>query len=47
MKSKISKLFLGIIASACTLVAISTSVSACFFCLYQPEEPKCLSKITR
>ena len=44
MKAKIGKLLLGVAASACTLMAISTSASACLFCFYQPEEPQCLKK---
>ena len=42
MKTKIGKLLLGITVSACTMMAISISVSACLFGFYQPEEPKCL-----
>ena len=44
MKTKIGKLLLGITVSACTLMAISISASACLFGFYQPEEPKCLRK---
>lgn len=44
MKAKIGKLLLGITASACTLMAISVSASACLFSFYQPEEPECLRK---
>jgi AgrD protein len=44
MKAKINKLLLGVAVSACTLMAISTSASACFWSYYQPEEPKCLRK---
>lgn len=44
MKSKIEKVILGITASACTLMAISISASACLFSFYQPEEPDCLRK---
>ena len=44
MKTKIGKLFLGLTASVCTLVALSISTSACVFFYYQPKEPKCLRK---
>ncbi|SMC24549.1 cyclic lactone autoinducer peptide [Clostridium acidisoli DSM 12555] len=42
MKDKLSKKLLGVTASILTLFALSTAVSACFWVLYQPEEPKCL-----
>lgn len=32
----------GVVATVCTLVATLVSTSACWFYLYQPEEPKCL-----
>ncbi|MDP4089804.1 MAG: cyclic lactone autoinducer peptide [Bacillota bacterium] len=44
MKSKFGRLLLGITASLCTLIALATSASACFFFFYQPEEPAILRK---
>lgn len=44
MKNKMSKLLLGITASVCGILAISTAASACWFSFYQPEEPECLKK---
>jgi len=35
------KLF-ALIATATTLVAAGVASSACYWLLYQPEEPKCL-----
>lgn len=45
MKNKIGKLLIGITASVCSILAISTSASACWFCFYQPEEPEALQEI--
>lgn len=42
MKSKLLKNLAVIASSLLTLFAVSVSVSACAFSLYQPEEPKCL-----
>gem|GEM_PF-1237438 len=42
MKSKIIRLFVTLATSICTLMALSVSASACTWCAYQPEEPKCL-----
>lgn len=44
MKNKIGKLLLGITASVCSILAISTSASACWFSFYQPEEPAFLQE---
>lgn len=39
---KLSKVVLTLAAALLTLVATSTASSACYWGLYQPEEPKCL-----
>lgn len=44
MKSKVIKLFLNLVTIICTLAALSTSASACYWAMYQPEEPECLRK---
>jgi AgrD protein len=36
------KKLLTIIAALATMVAATVASSACFYILYQPEEPKCL-----
>ena len=41
MKKLNNKVF-TLIAVVTTLVATSVASSACWWCLYQPEEPKCL-----
>ena len=40
LKNKI----LGAVAVAATLLASIAATSACFWFIYQPEEPECLSK---
>ena len=35
---------LGLVASACTVLATLVATSACFFYFYQPEEPASLSE---
>lgn len=42
MNNKMAKLFVTFMASVCTLMALAVSASACTWCAYQPEEPKCL-----
>lgn len=42
MKTNLSKKLLVLSASILTMFAMATSVSACTFFVYQPEEPKCL-----
>jgi AgrD protein len=42
MKSKLMKVFLTFGAAIFTLLAFSTSASACFVGYYQPNEPKSL-----
>lgn len=44
MKSKIERSVVMLVTSICTLMALSVSASACIWCAYQPEEPKCLRK---
>lgn len=44
MKNKINKLFAMITSCICTKMAFSVSASACSWCAFQPEEPKCLRK---
>lgn len=39
---KLNRKFLTLIAVLTTLVAASVASSACFWMVYQPEEPKCL-----
>jgi len=39
---KLSKKFLGLIATITTLMAAMVATSACTWYLYQPEEPECL-----
>ena len=34
--------FLAVVAVLSTMVAATVASSACFYFLYQPEEPKCL-----
>lgn len=38
MKRKV----LSLVAAVATIVATAVASSACWFSLYQPEEPKCL-----
>lgn len=42
MKNKILKGMMVLGASLFTFFALSTSASACTWCFYQAEEPKCL-----
>ena len=42
MKNKLEKSLVTLSATVLTLFAKRTSVSACTFSFYQPEEPKCL-----
>lgn len=42
MKKKIVKGILSLGAVLFTSIALTTSAYACFFFMYQPEEPKCL-----
>ncbi|WP_081896962.1 cyclic lactone autoinducer peptide [Clostridium sp. KNHs214] len=42
MKKRIIKGILGLGAVLFTSIALTTSAYACFFFMYQPEEPKCL-----
>jgi cyclic lactone autoinducer peptide len=44
MKRRVGKLMTAFIATICTIMAISTSASACIWFYYQPEEPECLRK---
>lgn len=39
---KLGILAMTVGATLLTLVAFMTTASACFWCAYQPEEPKCL-----
>lgn len=42
MKGKINKVVTQMTTAVCTKMALSVSASACFWDMYQPEEPKCL-----
>lgn len=42
MKKRIMNVIMGLGASILTLIAVSTSASACVLSAYQPKEPKCL-----
>lgn len=44
MKERIRKVFLTVMTSICTIMAVSVSASACTWGYYQPEEPECLRK---
>lgn len=44
MKRRITKLAVMAVTLVCTLMAVSTSASACLWGCYQPEEPECLRK---
>ncbi len=44
MKRGMGRLMTALIASICTLMALSISASACSWGYYQPEEPKALRK---
>lgn len=39
---KFNKQLFTLIAVVTTLVATYVASSACYWCMYQPEEPKCL-----
>lgn len=39
---KLNKGLLALLATVTTLVATTVATSACYWYLYQPEEPKCL-----
>lgn len=39
---KLNRKFLTLFATLTTIIAASIASSACYWGLYQPEEPKCL-----
>lgn len=41
---KLSSKVLMTISAVATIAAAAVATSACFWCAYQPEEPKCLEE---
>jgi cyclic lactone autoinducer peptide len=41
---KFKKNLFSVAAILLTFLAMSVATSACYWCTYQPEEPKCLSE---
>jgi len=44
MKNQINKAVVSLTSYISTKMAFSVSASACTWCAFQPEEPKCLKK---
>lgn len=44
MKTRIGRLMTALVATICTVMALSISASACAWAYYQPEEPEALRK---
>lgn len=41
---KVNQKILMVVASVATVFASMVATSACLWCVYQPEEPKCLNE---
>lgn len=39
---RINRKVLGLVATLTTIIAATVASSACYWYIYQPEEPKCL-----
>ncbi|VYU27685.1 cyclic lactone autoinducer peptide [Clostridium tertium] len=39
---RLNNKFMMAVATIATVIASTVATSACFWCSYQPEEPKCL-----